>query len=778
MKKGIGPVILIIIIPIVLIVEGVVVSTVFKKERLELRQLLEASLISKSDKVETYVRSFMGATDLSSVQGLDAFGTSQIVLPYDFDSTYHRTYNMSYWQIYDTKLIPPREVLLNKTRQKTAWVSSCYLENYMKSYDSFSEEVRMSGAPRLTVGYITDSTILVKLSDNVGDLEATLSGEFGWEGETSEIDIKRHFRPYSLMYTEFGKIVETAENIIYDDTLGKLIRNETPGYYHDMSSQAMAQDELDKLANDLLDSNMRVILKIPDANYNYAAGSAAAIINVTIYDSSMNYTLYDFPTDRVTVKYLGVNFLVKVGDTGLISNADEEEAQNLPEFRSCASDLGIISPKSNICDFFNGSDDVCNPKTCNDPDSLSPNKYSIEGTCEDFTGEYTDLCFDSDADGITESLYEYDCYSTSEICYYIEYRCGSDNCTDGGCIIACTSDPDCDDGKICTGVEAFNGIDKCMNPGDDDAYCENPPLPDTYIPPNTDGIWGTEDDCDRMTRTCPIAGDCTQNCQGVGDTWMCDGPPDTECINPCDGFGNCDVCTPPACAQEDCGCNDDTYCVAKFGPGYKCKLSTHQCTLDECDSVFDCTDPKTDCQYWTCDRPLDPDSECILNNHPDTYIPPGNTCGEDERSCPGECKDIKFEYRDPVGATVKCARECDGSGGCKPSCTPPDCSYTSIEECLYGCKNTINCWQGYYCPAKTCGDTCCLACIGTSCTTWSGCLREDMAGPQTCTWTDKWDDLGCLIFGCGPGEWCEWPCCVTDRTCTETCSYSDMCTYA
>jgi hypothetical protein len=44
-KKGFGPIVLIIVIPIVLVVEIIAVSTLLGKENLEQRQLLEASLI-------------------------------------------------------------------------------------------------------------------------------------------------------------------------------------------------------------------------------------------------------------------------------------------------------------------------------------------------------------------------------------------------------------------------------------------------------------------------------------------------------------------------------------------------------------------------------------------------------------------------------------------------------------------------------------------------------------------------------------------------------------
>lgn len=755
MKKGFyGPLIIVVALAIILIAEMVTVSTIFKKERTEHRQLLETSLISEADRVETYVRSYLRATDLSSLQSIHTFGEGEIVLPYDSNSMYYsQDYNMSYWQIYDS-LIPPREILLNKARQEIGWVSSCLLENYLTSYDAFSSDITMVGVPRPNVESISGGEIIIRQS--AADMGAYTMGEF--EGDL--IKINRDFRPYSIIITRFGDVITKAVSIVDNDLLGQLIRNEI--YPHDMSDINAVRTELNNLANAQSGAQIKVFLKIHEnSDWEYAAdGTSAAIINVMIYDSVTNYSFYNFDKNITKIGFLGVNFTAKVGHkgsaaAGALGNLDEVKADTLT--RDCPSGLGIISPSDGICDFFNVT-----PQNCNDPD---PDGYTTKNTCEDFTGEYTDLCFDSDGDGDDDTVYEYDCYLTSEICYYIEYNCPSNNCTEGACTILCSIDSDCDDSNVCTGNETMGGIDVCRNPGAGDAYCESPPLPNTYVP--------SGNACGTTPRLCGEAGSCIENCQAVGNTWMCDSMTDTVCSNTCDGLGNCNGCTPPACAQEDCGCADDTYC----SPGYKCKWSTHECTLDECDSDSDCTDPKSVCQYWTCDRPADPDSVCILNNKNDGDTPDAPGCGEDTRSCPRECKS-NFEYSVAVNDEEKCERKCDGSGGCKASCTPPVCSYTSIKKCAYGCKDATNCWQGYFCPAKGgqaegCGDTCCFPCTGTECWIATTCIREDMSAP-TCTWRDRWDNTLCA---CGAGEWCEWPCCVTDRTCTANCAYSDACTY-
>jgi len=518
MNKGFGPFIPLIIIGVVLFVEFIVVSTLFKKENTEHRQLLEASLISKSDKVETYVRSFLRATDLSSLQGIDAFGTGQIILPYEFDSTYHNTYNMPYWQIYE-ELIPPKEVLLNTARQKTAWVSSCYAENYFNSYQEFSDEVTLDGISILTTDSINNDEILVKQSPDLPDLSATLSGDFGWGESKNEITIIRSFRPYSRIDTKFGKVVERAEDIVYGDLLGKLIRNEI--YIHDIENLNEVRNKLDELANNpsLAEPDIKIILKIPRSNdyvYDSGTGNAAAIINVTIYDNSINYSFYDFPENKIMMRYLGVNFLAKVGDQGLLGVGDEVQAQTLT--KDCTSGLEIITPNDNICDFFT----LAPTKTCDDSDGGKD--YETPSTCTDFTGYYEDTC-----DG--NNLYEYYPYPFDgyEICRYEEYNCEDEGkiCSSGACVFFCSP-------KVCQDlfdlvVSKFGT--SCGHPNYDPVADINKDkiinifdLSQVGFYCGSDGIWcqaRLDDTTDPCLVIPPPPGDCDVNCNDCSSWAEC-----------------------------------------------------------------------------------------------------------------------------------------------------------------------------------------------------------------------------------------------------------------
>jgi len=389
-KKGVATLVAILGMALILIGTSVafIAGSIWGRQHAEEKYLFEAGLISKSDKVETYVRSFLRATDISSFQAIHDSGNEQIVLPYDFNPSgypkYSDKYNMSYWQIYNEvdKRMPPASVMLNKMRQEVSWISSCYLYNYQKAFRDFAQ----TSDPEMIIPDPSASSIIVGVT--FGDEIIYVEGEetvFQKISEVAdqEIEIERRFNPYSEVNTSFEKIIEKAESIVYDDLLGKLIRNETPEYYHDMSSQEKTQDELGELADDLSESRIIVLLNITDGRYTYLADKAAAIINVTIYDNTTNYTFYDFPTDKATIRYLGVNFLAKAGHDGVISNTDEVPAQNLINpVGGCFSGLGIISKKE-VCNFF-----TVTPTVCQDPDGLD---YTTASTCTDSTGSYNDL---------------------------------------------------------------------------------------------------------------------------------------------------------------------------------------------------------------------------------------------------------------------------------------------------------------------------------------------------------------------------------------------------
>jgi len=484
-NKGYGPLVIIIALAIILIVEMIVISTAFQKEKVTHRYLLEASLISQSDKVETYIRSFQHATDLSFLQAIHDSGLGSIVLPYDY-KTYSQKYNLSYLQIYNSQ-IPPVEIMKNKFRQKISWVSSCYLDDYYDAYQDFAEssgfDMTFSNVCLLNVKEFTDSKF------SVGGTEDMVFHRYS-TADDQMIDITRSFKPYSELETKFVSMIEVAENMVNSDILGRCVRNETHYCIHEEFSRDEANEKLNDLAGNLMsstcagvsnesceaysgsglgaftqcdnrkcdvdvsgypvvdckgtvscsyysneascnangciwNSGVKIELKIPE-DADYKTTGPRAIVNVSIYEDNKNYTFYYSPDDKVGTGLIGVNFLAKVGVSG--DNWDQVPVTSLAfydcDVASGYSGLGIISPKpvkDDICKFF----DVA-PITCS-PTNLNP---FINNPCEDLTGTYEDVCTDSN------TMYEYRCDS-SKICKYEKINCAdvstSSECKYGAC---------------------------------------------------------------------------------------------------------------------------------------------------------------------------------------------------------------------------------------------------------------------------------------------------------------------------------------------------------
>ena len=503
-KKSIaGPIIIIIALGVILVVEAIVVGTMFSKETIRRRYLLEASLISLADKVETYARSLLRAVDLSSLQGIDAFGSGSIILPTDFHSTYSAKYSMPYWQIYGNKKIPPKNIMTNKARQEIAWVSSCYMDNYLEQYDSFSQgEVRVWGSPRLTVDYIKDDKMLVNKPNRISKL--SLEGSTKISGE--EYKVNRDFTQYSEIDTNLGKIIEHVEDMLDGQYINHLIKNETAQYYHDKYDYDKTNDALAQLAADLSNAwgnNIKVELNIPTQfDLNVLGTSVSAIVNVAVYDNRTNYSFYDFSGDDTKIGYLGVNFLVLAGDYGDYS--DIKEAQAVSPIQDCDSGLKIISSKNNICDYFNVTQDI----DCDDPDGLN---YDVKGVCEDFTGSYADEC-------VGDTLYEYYCqsYGSIQLCNYTTHDCEK-FCSNGACMLECAPQA-CQDllDLVLSKIPSICGDGK-YDPVADVNKDTKVELSDINVVTNHcgDGAW-CQNTLNNMTDICPHT-ECVDSCP-PGDT--------------------------------------------------------------------------------------------------------------------------------------------------------------------------------------------------------------------------------------------------------------------
>ena len=771
MKKGIAPVVIGFIL-IMLIVFGVIVAFATNASRAGLtkKHLFEASLISESDKVETYARSFLRATDLSLIQSIHNVGNDEIIMPYDLNSYYNKTYNLSFWEISSDSendiLIPPKEILYNKFRQEISWTTSCYLKNYFDAYKNFASQdgFIFSGTPIAKVDILSNDSIRVLVND-VSIHRTTIA-------EDREIEINKVFKPFSEISSEFGNITDKAEELINDDKIGKCIRDASGICSHDKTKKDDTQKALDKLASSLSTSNITYIFTVLDFKVSGPGGEIEdVVVNVSIFDNITNYTVYSLNDDEAIIDYLGVEFLVLVYKTGDESWANSQYVFASDIARQCSSKINLISPRTtdDICQYFN-----VNPTTCDDSDGGLD--YTVSGSCTDFTGFYGDLCFDLNNDGESETLYEYGCHS-SNICYFNKHPCVS-GCVNNACVIACSQDSDCDDSNVCT-------QNICQDAGLDTARCENPPEPSTTS-------------CGTTTRDCS-----SSNCQCEGDDWICETDTDKTCTRYCDGTGGCGTCAPSVCDKVDSGCCADSDCPVGTP---LCHLPTHTCYRCIFDS--DCPQDGFYCNgnvreqrdYYCNPGPGDCSYNIISSENCNGYD--GSWCNGDiketrDYSCSGSGTSAVCSYS--VSATENCnaydryycyntnIREyrdytCSGAG---PSSS---CSYSWSDRktCNYDCKDGTDCWQGLWCPSVggrdaypgVCGDSCDLdagicwdPCWNSGptgeCFTPATCIREGDAAP-TCTWTDLW--MTCF---------CPLPCCCSGiKTCNvATCSYDESCTY-
>ena len=418
MKKGIGPAIAVLGIALLIIVLAVafIAGSIWGRHHTEKKYLFEAGLISESDKVETYVRSFLRATDLSSLQSIYDSGRGAIILPYDSGWKYSPAYKLPYWKIYDDDLstfIPPPSIMVNKFKQRISWISSNYLQNYQSAYRDFAEN---SGF-EIDIPDPTSNPIIVRVTDfsedgikTEGDL---LSFHLNAEVEDQEIDIVRIFNPYSEIDVKLERIIEIAiDDVVEPDILDNCIITEA----NDVDAQGCLNIEASGLEAAPENSGIGFIFEIKDNDFTDPGHWA--IIRVLIYDISRDYTFYSFSSDSVELGSLGVNFLVKVGNE---DDGGVEESVFTGISNTCGSELGIIEGELGIdeCNYFT----VAPTNPCEDPDGGKD--YETSSICNDFTGSYEDTCVDN-------TLYEYYCFDGYEICHYEKHDCDY-GCDDGIC---------------------------------------------------------------------------------------------------------------------------------------------------------------------------------------------------------------------------------------------------------------------------------------------------------------------------------------------------------
>jgi len=393
-KKGSGIIWAVLGVGLLMIVLAVafVAATMFGKQHLERRYLVEVTLISESDKVETYVRSYQKATLLSLIQAIYDTGKGQVILESDFDSIYDKRYNMSYWQIHDSKFAPTYEEIGNSTSR----VANAYMIDYLEKYRDFS----MSTFP---MGFSDPSELRTNTSilgeGNVSMQAYPITFSRTTVVEDQEINIDRVFIPYAEVKTKLKIILDNATDIVENDELGKCVKG---------STEDLAKQCLKNLASEYEQEDIKVELKLMPNSFKDDGEKQSGLINVSIYENVTNHTLYGYLDDSIDIRTFGVFFLAKVGNL-IEYDPNQVVVTELTNFHDCSdycashdcgsnleSHLGVISKKSEdeICPFLRGPGV---PKGCLDDDSGI--KPEIAGTTTDYSEEppvsEDDTCLDA-----------------------------------------------------------------------------------------------------------------------------------------------------------------------------------------------------------------------------------------------------------------------------------------------------------------------------------------------------------------------------------------------
>ncbi|MEM5854584.1 MAG: hypothetical protein QW228_09530, partial [Candidatus Aenigmatarchaeota archaeon] len=155
-KKGIGAgiVAVLIILGLLFIFELVIFSQHYYHGKQQLRALGEAQLLSESSKLETWVRSFQKASELSLIESI--IDTSSTLLPYEFEQDYSPS-NLPYWQIYDNLIeICSEDVLETSVKSPSSYESNSGWINPENVFSS--DDLRAFASPPS----LSSSTIVYK----------------------------------------------------------------------------------------------------------------------------------------------------------------------------------------------------------------------------------------------------------------------------------------------------------------------------------------------------------------------------------------------------------------------------------------------------------------------------------------------------------------------------------------------------------------------------------------------------------------------------------------
>lgn len=299
-KGGIDIIVLVVILGVILVIEYFVVSYFVRFEFIVGRFLSEAPVLSEADKLETYVRSFQGAVELSLLQGI-----------YDI-----KDQSQTLWYDYPNSQIPDENTIKNDIIEKTRE----HVNDYLNDYSDFARK------------HAKDITIDLTLP-NGGNIkkweDSAVSIEFydtTFTGKAGSLNIDRTFKPTGRVRTYFKRVWDLTKTLIASDTIGEKIREKISS---DITNENDCNaDNVNNKLNDVLknyadefnnNDNIKIDLNLESSEFSpvsdggvFSYCKVSAIIKVKMEDNTYQYPVYNIT--GVIEDYLGLIYRIRTGN--------------------------------------------------------------------------------------------------------------------------------------------------------------------------------------------------------------------------------------------------------------------------------------------------------------------------------------------------------------------------------------------------------------------------------------------------------------------------------
>jgi len=339
MKKGIAPLIpIIVILALLLTAEYFIVSYLIRSEYIVARFLSESIVLSKADKVETYVRSFQSAVELSLLQAC-----------YNI-----KDHSSELWQDYDVSYVPKENDFKEMIVSNATYNLTEYLQDYVDfiaNPDNNAEEIEIPD-PTISGGNVNE------FEDNY--ISIVFNKEVHFE-VPEEID--NAFNPTASIKTKLKEVWDQTNDLIDNNDIGKKIHPEVKD--DECTVADTLNDKVDQALTNFeneFDEDIKIDLERIGSVSNLQkiadCCQVTATVKVTMNDTSRKYPVYNKEMNGVSEEYLGLIYRVRTGNADVCSptattttttTTTSSSTTTTIEGLTCESRGGICIPKG-ICD--------------------------------------------------------------------------------------------------------------------------------------------------------------------------------------------------------------------------------------------------------------------------------------------------------------------------------------------------------------------------------------------------------------------------------------------